>query len=56
MAGTFLFTLKLLCSVFGSLLLLRAYLRYLGIPGNDPLVSFAHSLTQWAVEPGIQVH
>ncbi|WP_368430649.1 YggT family protein [uncultured Parasutterella sp.] len=51
MAGTFLFTLKLLCSVFGSLLLLRAYLRYLGIPGNDPLVSFAYSLTQWAVEP-----
>ena len=51
MTATFLFTLKLLCSVFGCLLLLRVYLRYLGVPPNDPICSFSYSLTQWAVKP-----
>lgn len=51
MASTFLFTLKLLCSAFGCVLLLRAYIRYLGAPANDPVYSFSYSLTQWAVQP-----
>ncbi len=51
MAGTFLLTLKLLCSVFSCLLLLRAYLRFLGAPANDTVSSFSYTLTEWAVQP-----
>ncbi len=50
-SGVFLFTLKLLCTVFGSVLLLRAYLRFSGTPGNDPIHMFTHQLTQWVVQP-----
>ncbi len=50
MGGMFLFSLKLLCSVFGCLLLLRAYMRFMCAPANDPLFSFSISLTDWAVK------
>lgn len=49
--GIFFLTLKLICTIFGCLLLLRAYLKYLHAPANDPAFSFAYSLTQWAVGP-----
>lgn len=49
MAGTFILTLRLLCTVFACLLLLRAYLRYLRAPANDPISSFAETTTRWAV-------
>jgi YggT family protein len=50
-SGIFLFTLKLICSVFGTALILRAYLQYLGVPGNDPIYRFIYQITQWAVQP-----
>lgn len=50
-SGVFLFTIRLLCTVFGCLLLLRAYMRFLGTPSNDPLSQFSYQLTQWAVHP-----
>ncbi|MCD8339622.1 MAG: YggT family protein [Burkholderiales bacterium] len=50
MGDIFLFTLKLLCSAFGCLLLLRAWLRYMGTPANDPLSIFTFGMTQWAVK------
>ncbi len=50
MGGVFLFSLKMLCSLFGCLLLLRVYMRYMGTPSNDPLYSFASTLTDWAVK------
>ena len=49
MFGLFLFTLKLVCSAFGCLLLLRAYMRFMCTPSNDPLYAFCYSLTEWAV-------
>ena len=47
--GIFLFTLKVLTTFFGGVLLLRVYLRLIGIPSNDPVNQFATSFTQWAV-------
>ena len=49
MSAIFLLTLRLLCTVFACLLLLRAYLKFLRAPGNDPITSFAYTTTQWAV-------
>ena len=49
MFSLFLFTLKLVCSAFGCLLLLRAYMRFMCTPSNDPLYAFCYSLTEWAV-------
>ena len=37
--------------LLGSLLVLRAYMGWLGMPGRNPLAQFTLALTQWIVGP-----
>lgn len=36
---------------FGALLLLRAYMNWLGMPGRNPLAQFVYVITDWFVRP-----
>jgi YggT family protein len=38
-------------ALLGSLLVLRAYMGWLGMPGRNPLAQFTLALTQWIVGP-----
>ena len=44
--------IQTLASLLASACLLRAYARWQGVsPFGNPLVGFAHALTQWLVRP-----
>jgi YggT family protein len=43
--------LDIAAALLGSLLVLRAYMGWLGMPGRNPLAQFTFALTQWIVGP-----
>jgi YggT family protein len=43
--------LDIAAALLGSLLVLRAYMGWLGMPGRNPLAQFTLALTQWIVGP-----
>lgn len=43
--------LDIAAAFLGSLLVLRAYMAWLGMPGRNPLAQFTFALTQWIVGP-----
>ncbi|MEF9943484.1 MAG: YggT family protein [Burkholderiaceae bacterium] len=43
--------LDIAATLLGSLLLLRAYMFWLGMPARNPLAQFAFALTDWLVRP-----
>lgn len=43
--------LDITATVLGSVLLLRAYMFWLGMPARNPLAQFAFALTDWLVVP-----
>lgn len=47
----FILTLRMICAVFGCLLILRAYMRFIRLPSKEVFNDFAVLATQWAVEP-----
>lgn len=50
-ADSFQFLIDVLFTFFGSLLLLRAHMRWVGIGSSDPLSRFVVQLTNWVVAP-----
>ena len=43
--------LEILGSLLVALLLLRAWMRYIGMPPRNPVAQFAHAMTNWLVGP-----
>ena len=43
--------LDIAATLLGSLLLLRAYMFWIGMPARNPLAQFAFALTDWLVQP-----
>jgi YggT family protein len=46
-----LFLVRTAATFLGALLLLRAYMNWLGMPGRNPLAQFVLALTDWLVRP-----
>jgi YggT family protein len=42
---------RLLGPLLVGLLLVRAWLPYVGVPGRNPLAQFVYALTNWIVRP-----
>jgi YggT family protein len=45
------FLIRTAATFLGALLLLRAYMNWLGMPGRNPLAQFVLALTDWLVRP-----
>lgn len=45
------FLVRTAATFLGALLLLRAYMNWLGMPGRNPLAQFVLALTDWLVRP-----
>lgn len=45
------FLLSTLAAILGTVLLLRAYMNFIGMPSRNPLAHFAIALTDWIVRP-----